>query len=279
MKILKAGTMSSKELQLEPYVKKVFKLEKDRDDKFLSQDDLDQILDEKHCSAKKVREGIIGYPTHPLYRQIACMLQVWMETKHCPILDMPKYDLLDEKIYVESRAAILSAITPLLEGLRTLHTLWVKDEILYRIRDVLVKLDRRGILDLLGVRKTVGTKDLWPPPRKLLEACFVEPHSPKAELSVGARALAKHHHRDQTDSWWGTSAGTEKAKNEHALKIMNNILDNATWINIHWLPQEVYVIEARVAEGYGARWTADAKQFRGFLEPQMIDGHEVGWRH
>ena len=37
--------------------------------------------------------------------------------------------------------------------------------------------DRRGILDLLGVRKTVGTKDLWPPPRKLLEACFVEPHS------------------------------------------------------------------------------------------------------
>ena len=59
----------------------VFKLERDRDDKFLSQDDLDQILDEKHCSAKKVREGIIGYPTHPLYRQIACMLQVWMETK------------------------------------------------------------------------------------------------------------------------------------------------------------------------------------------------------
>ena len=31
--------------------------------------------------------------------------------------------------------------------------------------------------------------------------------------------------------------------------------------------------------GYGARWTSDASQFRGFLEPQMVDGHEVGWRH
>lgn len=28
----------------------------------------------------------------------------------------------------------------------------------------------------------------------------------------------------------------EKQKNEHALKVMNRILDSATWINIHWLP-------------------------------------------
>jgi len=41
----------------------------------------------------------------------------------------------------------------------------------------------------------------------------------------------------------------------------------------------VYVIEARVKEGYGARWTADGKQFRGFLEPQMVDGHTAGWVH
>ena len=39
----------------------------------------------------------------------------------------------------------------------------------------------------------------------------------------------------------------------------------------------VYYIYLRV--GYGVRWTADGLQFRGFLEPQMIDGHEVGWRH
>ena len=31
--------------------------------------------------------------------------------------------------------------------------------------------------------------------------------------------------------------------------------------------------------GYGVRWSSDGKQFRGFLEPQMVDGHEVGWKH
>ena len=31
--------------------------------------------------------------------------------------------------------------------------------------------------------------------------------------------------------------------------------------------------------GYGARWTYNGQSFRGFLEPQMVDGHEVGWRH
>ncbi len=35
----------------------------------------------------------------------------------------------------------------------------------------------------------------------------------------------------------------------------------------------------RTIEGYGARWLLDGSEFRGFLEPQMVDGHEVGWRH
>jgi len=34
-------------------------------------------------------------------------------------------------------------------------------------------------------------------------------HSPNAEISVGARALAKHFHRDSTESWWGVSTGSE----------------------------------------------------------------------
>ena len=40
-------------------------------------------------------------------------------------------------------------------------------------------------------------------------------------------------------------------------------------------------IEARVPEGYGARWalTADGARFRGFLEPPMEDGHAKRWRH
>ena len=66
---------------------------------------------------------------------------------------------------------------------------------------------------------------------------------------------------------------------------------------------ESWVLEIRQREGYGARWlimqlppqtTASSRkdtcydqnsslvqvvQFRGFLEPQMVDGHEKGWRH
>ena len=43
--------------------------------------------------------------------------------------------------------------------------------------------------------------------------------------------------------------------------------------------QELKVIEIRTIEGYGVRWLHDGSEFRGFLEPQMEDGHSVGWRH
>lgn len=101
----------------------------------------------------------------------------------------------------------------------------------------------------------------------------------------------------------------EEAKNKHALKICRRIIRDATWINIHTLPvrkikmdtfkgevegrrrvgiiikklfflqQELKVIEMRTIEGYGVRWLHDGSEFRGFLEPQMEDGHSLGWRH
>jgi hypothetical protein len=39
------------------------------------------------------------------------------------------------------------------------------------------------------------------------------------------------------------------------------------------------MIEVRVMEGYGLRWTCDGSFFRGFLEPHMEDGHSKGWKH
>ena len=33
--------------------------------------------------------------------------------------------------------------------------------------------------------------------------------SPVSKLTVGARALSKHHHRDESASWWGNSTGCE----------------------------------------------------------------------
>ncbi|KAI8786516.1 uncharacterized protein LOC106062568 isoform X1 [Biomphalaria glabrata] len=266
-------------LNLKEHVRKVFEEELQRDDAFLDKKDLQMLLQEDDESEAGPRLSIVGYPTYPLYREIAQMLTLWMTEKHCPSLDLPRFDLLDEKGYIETRAATIKAITPLLNGLESLWSLWTEDEIKYRVREILLLLGLRGILDLLGIRKTVGTKEMLPPSRKLLLASFTAKHSPNSELTVGARALAKHFHRDKSDSWWGNCSGSEAEKNRHALQIMQNVLDNAVWINIHWLPHDVFIIEARQDQGYGLRWSADGSNFRGFLEPQMIDGHEVGWRH
>lgn len=264
--------------ELIKHLKLVLADELSRDDRLLSEADLKILLiDEK--SSIQPRETIVGYPTYPLYREIGNMLYQWMENKECPVVNLPKYNLLDEKVYVESRSATFDSITPLLDGMKSLWDHWVIDERKYRIRYILTLLDKRGMLDLLGIRKTVGTKEILPCSRTTLEKCFTEKHSPNSQLSVGARALAKHHHRDSSTSWWGVCTGTEQAKNEHALKIMNKILDNATWLNTHWLPQDIIILEARHFEGYGARWTADGSSFRGFLEPQMEGGHDAGWKH
>lgn len=67
----------------------------------------------------------------------------------------------------------------------------------------------RGVLDLLGLRCTVGSTNLLPPPRSVLLASFNKQHHPAAKLSEGGRALAKHCHRDDTLKWWGTCTGSE----------------------------------------------------------------------
>ena len=75
------------------------------------------------------------------------------------------------------------------------------------------------------------------------------------------------------------------------------MLREGVWCNLHVLPgaqrasldfpQSGAILEIRVTGGYGIRWAGDwttdgrpsALSFRGFLEPQMLDGHEKGWRH
>ncbi|XP_046553008.1 uncharacterized protein LOC124262547 [Haliotis rubra] len=271
--------MSKEDFVMNEYVREVLQDELLRNDAFLTEEEIKTLLAEDEDKEYRTRETIIGYPIHPLYRELGNMLTIWMQEKYCPALNLPKYDLLDEKTYAESRNAVIASITPLLEGLKTLWTMWGREEIKFRIREVLLLLGKRGILDLFGIRKTVGTKEIWPVSKEKLIKSFKEKHSPNSELWVGARALAKHFHRDNSNSWWGTSTGTEMDKNEHALKTLNKIMDNATWINIHWLPHDVIIVEMRQEEGYGARWLADGSMFRGFLEPQMVDGHDVGWRH
>lgn len=95
--------------------------------------------------------------------------------------------------------------------------------------------------------------------------------------------------------WWGIASGSVATINEKALALFWKVMNGATWRNLHWLPREVVVYEVRVAEGYGMRWSQQQVlelgdlgektqtdmtwSFRGFVEPMMENGHEVGWRH
>lgn len=125
---------------------------------------------------------------------------------------------------------------------------------------------------------------------KILKTGFNKPHTvltPEelqrqkvknpSKLSVGARALCKHAHRS-SEGFWGEPRGTEIIKNNHAEKIANRIFDECVWMNVHSLPHDEFIIEIRMEQGYGIRWSIDGT-FRGFLEPQMEGGHTKGWKH
>ena len=143
---------------------------------------------------------------------------------------------------------------------------------------LLSHLTQELILKFLGVGRTVGSVNHPPPPLHLMYKSFTQIHHPKSTLTVGARALSKHCHRS-SDCWWGESTGTIARKNQHALEVLTKVLVCVVWVNVHTLPHDVWVCEVRCAEGYGLRWGHDGMTFRGFLEPQMVDGHEKGWKH
>jgi len=159
----------------------------------------------------------------------------------------------------------------------------------------------------LGLAYTVGSAiGSRPPSTDSCLAAFVSPN--RVGLTAGARAWSKHAHRSQPQpegispedatktaessaGWWGTPSGPVAAINERALALFWKVMNSATWRNLHWLPHQILVYEVRVAEGYGMRWSQDRSGaqgdddenpewvLRGFVEPMMEDGHEVGWRH
>ncbi|KAH8823533.1 hypothetical protein DL96DRAFT_1617884 [Flagelloscypha sp. PMI_526] len=165
---------------------------------------------------------------------------------------------------------------------------------------------------LSGLAYTTGSaiENAQPPSDEVCRAAFVTPNS--AGLTAGARAWSKHGHRSGGDTpeslgWWGRPKGPVATINENALKLLERILEGATWRNIHALPHDILVYEVRISEGYGMRWALDRSPvslegaeeqereqqvvgavdllrerpwvFRGFVEPMMENGHEVGWRH
>ncbi|CAI2177808.1 689_t:CDS:10 [Funneliformis geosporum] len=170
-------------------------------------------------------------------------------------------------------------------------------------------LNPKDLNTFLGLRTTIGSSTQLPPS---LNEClnsftthYVKRNAKtlreglviKISLTVGAKALSKHFHRDVSNSFWGNCSGTNR--------VLAKILTDVAWINLHSMVHDTRVFEIRNSEGYGARWeiqgpntqqlssqqpqldtpssnTNDNKQrvmFRGFLEPQMKDGHIKGWVH
>lgn len=120
-----------------------------------------------------------------------------------------------------------------------------------------------------------------------------------SEGNAGEREIRATRQRDadalaESVGWWSVPSGPVARINEQSLLLFWKVMNNASWRNLHWLPHGVLAYEVRVPEGYGMRWSQDRAQederggspreekpwvFRGFLEPQMDNGHEVGWRH
>ena len=221
----------------------------------------------------KITSGINSYPTYPLYAKISRSLYDWMKNEKRETKN-PK--LLEECRNITEKQIANDFVDQKLKSCFLAAKRCTKKRL---ILEILENLRLRGILDLLGMKQTVGSVDMFPPPLSMLLESFKRKHKPNAELSCGARALSKHCHRDSTSQWWGTSTGSESNKNEHANQVLEKILSDAVWINIHLLPHDVKVLEVRNELGYGARWSCDGTTFRGFLEPQMNDGHSIGWRH
>ena len=148
-----------------------------------------------------------------------------------------------------------------------------------------------------GLACTTGSAlDEDPPTLDECLAAFLLPNC--SNLTAGARAWSKHAHRSggssggvtSDDSWWGKPKGPVVIINEKARVLFWRIWEEATWRNLHWLPHQVLVYEIRVPEGYGMRWSQDRSVvegdaaprlwlFRGYVEPMMENGHEIGWRH
>ena len=150
----------------------------------------------------------------------------------------------------------------------------------YLINKIFIDFTCRDILTFLGIRKTKGSIDNYLPlDKNIIIGKFKELNNEKSKLTVGAKALCKHSHRSVTESFWPDQGGKEIEKNEKAEKMLNLFINECVWINMHLLPHNLIIIELRIDKGYGIRWQVNDGMFRGFLEPQMDDGHEKGWIH
>lgn len=123
-----------------------------------------------------------------------------------------------------------------------------------------------NILLILGQRLTSASRrdetGIPPLQKKLIESCF-EPYN--KEVSVAVRAWEKHVGR-KTISVLGEIKGNRDQKRVMAEKLIYFMIGHKTWWNIFYHYKHGLVYEVRIENGQGMRWSADGKQFIGFLE-------------
>jgi len=133
---------------------------------------------------------------------MANTLSTWASQREFPFKHRP-FPLLKEKQEYFDRLSQIQ--TSLLE----MKGLWVQLAPSHRgplLAEFLKKLDMRDILSILGMRHTEGSLLSFPPSLEECMIAFNSLHKPQtsSKLTVGAKALTKHSHRDESANWWGT---------------------------------------------------------------------------
>jgi len=189
-----------------------------------------------------------GYPEGNFIYQFTTIFEHWAKQGSFPIRFLPETSFTDyTDIVIESLNIHTKGIQSILEENIS------SSEIEKVLDEMIAGIGPRGILTMLGIRKTIGSAEMVMPRRQMLEEKFNKLHCELTEeelktrksipkLSVGGKALSKHAHRCSS-KFWGEAKGPELEKNKQASDLFNKILDNTTWINIHALPHSEYILE------------------------------------
>uniref|UniRef100_A0ACD6A2K0 Uncharacterized protein n=1 Tax=Avena sativa TaxID=4498 RepID=A0ACD6A2K0_AVESA len=220
----------------------------------------------------------------------------------CLLLDVEavrKYISFSEMLQAETISNVVPGISSIEEGVKVYRKFYTEEkENSYGVlaisvskplrqpyitmTELLAGLHYDGLGRLLGLANTAGTvPDGLPPPRSVLISSCMKLHKPTVKtcsLTDAARALSKHVHRS-SDGWWGCLHGSDPDKNQLSSQVIDRLLRECCWINVHLTQPYGPVFEIRVHEGYGARWSNDGLKFIGFLEPYSPDGFLNGWKH
>ncbi|KAF4033215.1 hypothetical protein GN244_ATG14912 [Phytophthora infestans] len=235
------------------------------------------------ATSMTVNEVLVGMSEVSYTLQVAVIIHTWHSTGTNPLRTLP---FTTDEASIEGVTPEFTSRKQLLDvSIDAIHSFIATvisdtdDELLTATTALVDDFGgARGLLTLLGFQQTVGSRTLAPLTLRQCLAAFAQRHTPDEPLTVGARAFSKHCARSSS-GWWGELKGNDKAKNLRAETKVRELLASATWKNIHSLPHAHATMEIRNALGYGARWDAETRNFRGFLEPPMLNGHEIKWRH